>query len=511
MAHLVTFNDTLEMSSIGALILSGTLLVLGWWAVQYWMSPLRSYPGPILAGCTNWWRLVQVMTGRYHLNILELHNKYGPIVRIGPNLLDIDMPEVIKTVYASGTNWRKTDFYQNNSLLTDGKITYTIFSEADPAKHARLWRPIAKFFGQGNVLTKEIFVDKVVEDMCQRLSASFGDKDCDLGEWISFCTWDILGMMIFSQPFGYIDNGRDFDGTIKSTGRMNDYFCKVGQLPFLDHLLDKNPIICLGPAHIHDARRLTIEHLGERARGGNGHTQAGVPDFLQHFIDAKDSNPEFTDVDIVSNSLSILAAGADTTGLTLRNIFYHSLKNPEIYSRLESEILEAELGQLASYRQSRAIPYLEAVVREGMRILPAVSMLLERYVPAPGLTLPDGRIIPAGTAVGVNAYVMGRNKKVWGSDANEFRPERWLQHEDESDSAYHARIQMFSAADLTFGDGARVCIGRHIANLEMYKIVATLITRFEISLVDREREWEVVGSWVPNQRGLVCRLKERSS
>lgn len=47
------------------------------------------------------------MTGRYHLYIHELHEKYGPIVRIGPNLLDIDMPEVNKTVYGSDTNWRK--------------------------------------------------------------------------------------------------------------------------------------------------------------------------------------------------------------------------------------------------------------------------------------------------------------------------------------------------------------------------------------------------------------------
>lgn len=136
-------------------------------------------------------------------------------------------------------------------------------------------------------------------------------------------------------------------------------------------------------------------------------------------------------------------------------------------------------------------------------------MLLERYVPAPGLSLPDGSVIPAGTAVGVNAYVMGRNKQVWGPDADEFRPERWLQQNDESDPAYHARIQRFNAADLTFGHGARVCIGRYIANMELYKIVATLITRFEIKLVDIEREWEVVGSWFPAQTGLVCRLKKR--
>lgn len=287
----------------------------------------------------------------------------------------------------------------------------------------------------------------------------------------------------------------------------------------------------IGPPNLGNIGRLATEHLGERLRKGNDHIPAGVPDFLQHFVDAKNSDPEVTEADILGDSLATLAAGADSTAITLRSIFYHSLKNPGIYNRLESEILAAELGQLASYRQSRAIPCkimcsvlyqtkissnigdldLEAVIREGMRILPAVSMLLERYVPAPGLSLPDGSVIPAGTAVGVNPYIIGRHKKVWGPDADEFRPERWLQYEDESDSAYHARIQLFNATDLTFGDGARVCIGRYIANMEMYKIVATLITRFEIKLVDIERDWEVVGSWFPQQSGLVCRLKKRSS
>lgn len=451
------------------------------------------------------------MTGRYHVHMRELHDRYGPIVRIGPNLLDIAMPEVIKTVYGSDTNWRKTEFYQNHSLSYNGKTTYTIFSEPDPANHARLKRPIAKFFSQGNVLTKEMFVDKVVEDMCQQLNKSSGNQSCDFGEWISFCSWDILGLMVFGQAFGYVEKGRDFDGTLKSSSGLADYFCTVGQMPFLDHLLDKNPIMRIGPPNLGNVGRVATEQLAKRLQKRNDDRQPDVPDFLQHFVDAKNSNPEVTEGDVLANALAALAAGAETTAITLRSIFYYSLKNPEIYSRLESEILAAELGPLASYRQSRAIPYLEAVVREGLRILPAASMLLERYVPAPGLSLPDGSVIPAGTAVGVNPYVIGRLQKVWGPDADEFRPERWLQGEGESDSAYHARIQLFNAADLTFGGGARVCIGRYIANMEMYKIVATLITRFEIKLVDREREWQVVGSWSPKQRGLVCCFKKRSS
>ncbi|RYC62526.1 hypothetical protein CHU98_g3685 [Xylaria longipes] len=492
-----------EASSTGALLLSGTLLVLGWWAILYWTSPLKAYPGPVLAKCTNWWRFGKVRTGRYHLHMRELHDRYGPIVRIGPNLLDIDMPEVIKTVYGSDTNWRKTEFYQNNSAVIDGKITYQLFSEIDPANHARMKRPIVKYFSQGNVLSKEIFVDKVVKDMCQHLSTSFNDKDCDLGEWIAFCAWDILGMMVFSQPFGYMDNGRDFDGSIRTANKSLDYFAAVGQVPFLDHLLDKNPVMRLGPPNLGNITRIAAEHLAGRLRGANNHIEADVPEFLQHFVDAKNSQPEVTETDVLVNLLTTLIAGADTTAITIRTIFYYALKNPEIYNWLESQILRAELRQPASY-------HLEAIVREGMRIHPAVCMPLERYVPEPGLSLQDGSFIPAGTAIGVNPYVLGRNKKVWGPDADKFRPERWLRGEEEDYTTYRERIKLFSAADLTFGGGARVCIGRHIAYMEVYKVVATLVSTFEIKLVDIDREWEVVGSWFPRQKGLICRLKRPS-
>ena len=144
-----------------------------------------------------------------------------------------------------------------------------------------------------------------------------------------------------------------------------------------------------------------------------------------------------------------------------------------------------------------------------MRMHPGVCMLLERYVPETGLTLPDGSFVPAGTAVGINPYVAGRNKKIYGADADEYKPERWLQHEGETDDEYKERMRAFNAADLTFGGGSRVCIGRNLANLEVYKIIATLIKRYEIEMIEAKSDWKVTGSWFPRQSGLICKLNRR--
>lgn len=97
-----------------------------WYLTTYLLSPLRRYPGPFLAGeltsillksdlaaegastiltshisigWTNLWRMLHVRQGTYHVVIHELHKKYGPVVRIGPNVLDLDIPGLIKTIY----------------------------------------------------------------------------------------------------------------------------------------------------------------------------------------------------------------------------------------------------------------------------------------------------------------------------------------------------------------------------------------------------------------------------
>lgn len=152
---------------------------------------------------------------------------------------------------------------------------------------------------------------------------------------------------------------------------------------------------------------------------------------------------------------------------------------------------------------------LEACFRETTRMHPGVAVNLERYVPDSGLTLPNGKFVPAGTKVGINPYVIHRNSSVWGEDVDKFRPERWLQQAGESDDAFTARLKLFNNSDLTFGGGSRICLGRHLGMLEAYKIIATLLARYEIELTYQHREWSVTNSWFLRQRGLICNLKRR--
>ena len=89
----------------------------------------------------------------------------------------------------------QTEFYHNNSTVINGKITYHLFSETNQAEHARMKRPIVKYYSLPSCLTLEPLMDSVIGDFCDQLETRFmggGQTPCDLGEWIGFCMFNLI-------------------------------------------------------------------------------------------------------------------------------------------------------------------------------------------------------------------------------------------------------------------------------------------------------------------------------
>lgn len=125
---------------------------------------------------------------------------------------------------------------------------------------------------------------------------------------------------------------------------------------------------------------------------------------------------------------------SDARLTTLRANFYHPnsvLKDGKVVYTIFSET-DPEI-------HARAIPYLEAVMREAMRMHPGVGMPLEHYVSKGGLTV-NGHYLLPGIMVGINAWISGMGKTVYGEDAEVFRPERWLQEDGEDEAVYEERF-----------------------------------------------------------------------
>ena len=196
----------------------------------------------------------------------------------------------------------------------------------------------------------------------------------------------------------------------------------------------------------------------------------------------------------------------------MRALFYFTLKNPRIWAKLQSEVRAVfQPFEPASHAKARALKYLEAVVQETIRYHPAVSMIMERVVPEDGLVLPDGSVVPGGQMVGMNPYIVGRNKGVFGEDSEEFNPDRWLQREDEGEEEYRERMQRWNMSLLAFGGGSRICLGRNLSMMEVYKVVPTLISTFDIELTDKNETWWTCSRWFYRTKGVICSLKPRSA
>ena len=156
------------------------------------------------------------------------------------------------------------------------------------------------------------------------------------------------------------------------------------------------------------------------------------------------------------------------------------LTAPGVLTKLVNEI-DAAIAASAVSRpvlssvESRRLPYLQACIREGLRIHPPFTGLVLKVVPPAGDTI-DGRFLPGGTKVGHCVLGAFRNERLWGPDAGLFRHERWLEGGDE---AMESRKRMEKDLDVAFGSGRWGCAGKTVAYMELDKIFFE-VSRFHL-------------------------------
>lgn len=158
-------------------------------------------------------------------------------------------------------------------------------------------------------------------------------------------------------------------------------------------------------------------------------------------------------------------AGSDTTASAIRATMFALMTSPSTYRRLQAEIDSATLSTpVVRDDEARQLPYLQAVILEGLRVHPPPGGLLPKVTPAEGDTI-NGTYIPEGVSIGTNIWAIMRNVTMFGDDVECFRPERWLG----IDQVKYA--EMYRVVDLAFGSGRFKCPGRAIAWMELNKVL----------------------------------------
>ncbi|KAF8659050.1 hypothetical protein AX16_001922 [Volvariella volvacea WC 439] len=232
---------------------------------------------------------------------------------------------------------------------------------------------------------------------------------------------------------------------------------------------------------------------------------------LRANMEANDED-KLTDDEVLGQLSSLTFAATDTTSSAISRILHLLAEHPEAQERLRNEVIR--LGQEKSeltYDNLESLPYLDAVCRETLRLCPPLSavlrtarkdMILPLSKPVKGK---DGRMmkelhIPKNTDVIVAIRASNRNPAIWGSDAYEWKPERWLSPLPEELS--QARIPGIYSHLMTFIGGGRACIGFKFAQLEMKVVLAMLIERFKFETVEgKDILWTIGGISTPYVRG----------
>lgn len=505
----------------------------------------RSIPGPLLAKFSNVHRLLSVYRRNPHNDQLNLHKQRRPasdIVRIGPSTVSVSGPNYIAQIYSIDKKLPKSDFYATFQNIVNGRRAASLVAVTDESAHSAMKRLVANTYALSTLVEFEPLVDETTRFFLEQLEARFGSttspNEFDLGAWLQYYAFDVMGELTFSRRLGFLDEGRDVKGIMSSISRNFEYFSVIGQMPWLDEWLGKNPLYVkylrrpVSSPILKFAQQLLAERLKQVGEG----REMGK-DFLARFLAAREkvvgdvektedgAQAEMTDGLLLSLLFGNINAGSDTIATTLRATFWYLFTNSKVMDKLKQELEQAHSqGKLTlpvptwHETQSEECLYLRCVIKEAVRLWPALALVLERRVVDPaGLKLESVSgatiVLPKGTVVGINPYVLHRDERIFDpnfdkstTNVEEFDPARWMPGDQNSRGNTQAQLKTMDHDVLTFSAGKRTCLGKNIAMMEMCKIVPALVMKFpNMEMVDTKR-WKVQNAWVLAQTGLDVKM-----
>lgn len=475
--------EFLGASAPGTLTLVGAVLstILAWqiYTVVYnlFFHPLRDFPGPILqrASALPWaWQLV---SGTQAFRTQELHDKYGPVVRITPKQLSFTDAGAWRDIYGHLVGHKSGS--QEMGKIAEFVKTIddlpTSILNANREEHGRVRRALAHGFSDSSMRQQEGIVTQFIDLLLRRIheEADGGRKALNAEAWYNWTTFDITGSLIFGEAFGCLE-GSQYHAWIEFIFATVKWGAGISALSYLGfHWLVQFMFRYAGGGpDLIKVRAYTNAMLERRLAMAEGRE-----DLFEGLVSRRDEwnlNQE----KLAANAFILILAGSETTATTLSGATYFLLAHPDVLARLQREVRTAfKSADDINIASVNRLPYMLAVLNESLRMYPPVTSNLVRMVPPGGAQI-AGRFVPAGTYVEVQHWSINH------SDANftnpwEFNPERFL---NPGEGDVLEALQAFSV-------GPRNCIGRNLAYAEMRLILARLVFDFDMTLAADSLNW----------------------
>ncbi|TFK50720.1 cytochrome P450 [Heliocybe sulcata] len=329
----------------------------------------------------------------------------------------------------------------------------------------------------------------------------------NIPRWLSRATLDAIGEAAFDYQFGALDNAQTELGKAYENIQVAFFGMQTPSRIFWDNFTDWLPswvvemLLATIPNRRYKKMRYTADVTTQVAKQLVAEKReaivlgSGGKDVLSLLVKANtstDPKAQLSDQELYDEMRITLLAGHETTSNSLTWTLWELAKHPEVQTRLRNEIREAELkarGEL-SLSDIEHMPYLQAVLKEGLRLHPAIPRItrlvkddqvvpLSKPIRTTSGALRSEIAIPAGTKIILSVAAYNRDKEMWGSDADTFNPDRWLSgHEKSKDFASVGVVGNI----MTFSSGTRSCIGWRFAMAEMQCFLVDLVKNFEYSV-----------------------------
>ncbi|KAK1477672.1 BCL4p [Colletotrichum tamarilloi] len=464
----------LTVSSVAALSLCLVVLYL-LTASTYnaYFHKLAAFPGPLLGRCSLIWRIFHSQTGRLHYAIQEQHRKHGPVVRISPNELSFASVESWKAIYghraAGAAPVIKSEFYD---IYGAGFKSLCIGSERDPHKHGQMRKMLSAAFSTKMLLDQEDIITKTVDAFVHRLGEDrFRTEGLNMTKWYEMIAFDSLGEMAFGESFHSVKAGKPHSWSEIIVSHL--YFItlvdNLRRLPFVATIARVllPSTLAVQNQNSQYSRKKVEERLSKKSNRN---------DFLSTVVKSYEVGA-ISKEEMAAHVSTLTIAGGETTATFLAAATYYLLQNPACLLKLQTEIT----AKFSSFEEinataARQLPYLQAVISEGLRLYAPGSQGFPRL--SPGMNVGD-IYVPAGAEVFTHAWTLTHSEGYF-SDPKSFKPERWL---DAGSTDVREASQPFSM-------GPRGCLGQNFAYMEINLILAKMLWQYDLELVDKDLDWE---------------------
>ncbi|OAG25518.1 cytochrome P450 [Alternaria alternata] len=455
---------------------------VSWVIYSRTLHPLAKVPGPVWPAVSRTWLMYRMYQGDLETHMRAIHNrfvlcccehwKYGSIVRTTPDEVHVSDPKAIPIIYPTQQPLKKTDWYLIYRPVTLGPGP-DLFTDDDAKHHAAHRRIVGSVYTLSSMLKNERALDDLVKLFGDKLGGLADCQDAfDFGLWPEMFSFDGVGAVFFGSPFGFLETSSDYGNYIAAVHTAMPLNSVVAMAP----LWIRRYLLQVG---------VMIPKVLKAIIATDGIRQTAVR--KTGVAQERTSNANANRTDVLSQLLSIMREKNDC--LTIKEIHVEMWAAVIAGSDSTSGALHGTITHPVQYNQATKIPYLRAVIQESLRLCPPFALL--------------GHHIPTAfkAKVGMNAMVTQFDETVFGKDAREFRPERWLESEE--------RFRLMEKSMLVFGAGTRTCIGRHLSNAEMYKLIPHILRHFTVEMA-HDGPWKTHNATFLLQSNVICKVKRRS-